>query len=91
MSTLTSDHVETQRQLAAIAVRLGHLTDSSLKVAAAVDKLAAIEAQNQARDAKLNDHETRLRALEVNAWKVAGALGVVAFAGPAIAKALGIL
>jgi hypothetical protein len=91
MNTPDTAHVETQRQLSAIAVRLEHLTDSSKKVAIAIDKLTAIEAQNQARDAKLLDHETRLRALEVNAWKIAGALRIVAFAGPAVAKALGIL
>lgn len=83
--------IETQKHLAAIAVRLDHLTESNRKVVAALDKLTAIEAQNQARDAKLADHETRIRGLEVNAWKVAGALGIVSFAGPAVAKALGLI
>lgn len=80
-----------QRSLASLEVQVGHLNDTNKRVVAALDKLAAIEAHNATRDAKLADHETRLRKLEVNAWKVAGALALVAAVGPVAAKAFGVL
>lgn len=80
-----------QRSLAALEVQVSQLNESNRRVVSALDKLAAIEAHNTTRDAKLADHERRIRTLEVNAWKVAGALAVVSLAGPAVAKALGVL
>lgn len=80
-----------QRAITALEVQVNNLTDTNRRVVAALDKLAAIEAHNATRDAKLADHEQRLRKLEVNAWKVAGGLGLLAVAGPAIAKVLGVL
>lgn len=61
------------------------------KVATSVEKLSAIEAQNQARDSKLGDHETRLRGLETAWLKTAGALALLSTVGPLVAKKLGVL
>lgn len=80
-----------QRSLSALEVQVSNLTKSNDRVVQALDKLAAIEAHNATRDKKLDDHEKRIRSLEVNAWRVAGALALVAVAGQPVAKAFGVL
>ncbi|MNU44083.1 hypothetical protein D3C71_328890 [compost metagenome] len=59
------------------------------KVATSVEKLSAIEAQNTGRDAKLGDHEARIRGLETAWLKVTGAMVLLSSLGPLVAKKLG--
>jgi hypothetical protein len=59
------------------------------RLAGAVERLSVIEAQNASRDNTLKDHESRIRGLEVNGWKLAGALVLISVAGPVLARAAG--
>lgn len=87
---MTNELTGVQRSLTSLEVQVSHLNETNKRVVNALDKLTAIEAQNATRDARIGDHETRLRSLEVNAWKVAGVLAFVSFVGPAvILKVLG--
>lgn len=80
---------ETRTQLAELRAEMRGVRETLQRVADAMQTLSAIEAKNATRDEKLTDHESRLRLLERNAWRVAGAVALAGFAGPSLAKAMG--
>lgn len=86
-----TDNNDTRAQLAELRAELRGMRGTLERVAEAVQTLSAIEAKNATRDEKLQDHEHRLRGLERNAWKVAGAVALAGAVGPALAKSLGFL
>lgn len=92
MSTATNSH-DISAQVAELRAEMrsenANTRRTLERVAAAVDKLSAIEAQNTARDSKLADHEARLRRLEANWLKFAGVLALLSAVGPALAHKLG--
>jgi hypothetical protein len=64
-------------------------TDSSLGAKAACTDVDEVEAHLKDLEAtRIKDIETRIRTLEKNIWKAIGALAILAFIAPYLAKAL---
>ena len=70
---------EVYNQVQKIQSTLENLASQLPGISQKLDKLEAeVNKGFESRDVKLNDHEERIRKVEMNLWKLFGALGLVA-------------